>query len=250
MNDLHSIEPLPLSSHAKPVDSFSQAAELERELKRVVRGEVRFDRGSRALYATDASNYRQFPIGLVVPRDSGDVIAAVATCRKFNAPMLPRGAGTSLAGQSCNVAVVLDFTKYMNQILELNVEQRYARVQPGLVLDTLRDRAETHGLTFAPDPSTHNRCTIGGMIGNNSCGTHSLLGGKTVDNVEELKILLYDGTQITVGVTSASEPDSIVREGGRRGEIYAKLQAIRDQYADSDSLAFPPHSPPRLRLQP
>ena len=239
MNDLHSIEPLPLSSHAKPVDSFSQAAELERDLKRVVRGEVRFDRGSRALYATDASNYRQFPIGLVVPRDSADVIAAMAICNKFNAPVLPRGAGTSLAGQSCNVAVVLDFTKYMNQILELNVEQRYARVQPGLVLDTLRDRAEAHGLTFAPDPSTHNRCSIGGMIGNNSCGTHSLLGGKTVDNVEELKILLYDGTQITVGLTSATELDGIVREGGRQGEIYTRLRAIRDQYADLIRSRFP-----------
>ena len=141
---LHSIEPLPASSHGKPVDSFAQAVELERELKRTVRGEVRFDRGSRAIYASDASNYRQIPIGLVVPRDSDDVVASVAACRKFGAPVLPRGAGTSLAGQSCNVAVVLDFTKYMNQILELNVEERYARVQPGVVLDTLRDRAETN----------------------------------------------------------------------------------------------------------
>jgi len=239
MNNLRSIEPLPLSSHAKPVDSFSQAAELEHELKRVVRGEVRFDRGSRALYASDASNYRQFPIGLVVPRDSADVVAAVAACKGFGAPVLPRGAGTSLAGQSCNVAVVLDFTKYMNQILELNVEQGYARVQPGAVLDTLRDRAETHGLTFAPDPSTHNRCTIGGMIGNNSCGAHSLLGGKTVDNVEGLEILLYDGTQITVEATPAAELDGIVREGGRRGEIYARLQAIRDQYAGLIRSRFP-----------
>src|ERR1700689_2815360 len=227
MNTLHTIEPLAPSSHAKPVDSFSQAAELEHELKGVVRGEVRFDRGSRALYATDASNYRQFPIGLVVPRDSADVVAAVAACKKFNAPVLPRGAGTSLAGQSCNVAVVLDFTKYMNQIIELNVEQRYARVQPGLVLDTLRDRAEIHHMTFAPDPSTHNRCTIGGMIGNNSCGTHSLLGGKTVDNVEELRILLYDGSQLTVGATSENELSVIVNQGGRRGEIYAKLRIIR-----------------------
>jgi FAD/FMN-containing dehydrogenase/Fe-S oxidoreductase len=239
VNTLHSIEPLPPSSHGKPVDSFSQASELERELKRTVRGEVRFDRGSRALYASDASNYRQFPIGLVVPRDSSDVVAAVAACRQFGAPVLPRGAGTSLAGQSCNVAVVLDFTKYMNQTLELNVEQKYARVQPGVVLDTLRDRAETHQLTFAPDPSTHNRCTIGGMIGNNSCGTHSLLGGKTVDNVEELTILLYDGTQITVGATSDAEFERIVREGGRRGEIYAKLRAIRDQYAALIRVRFP-----------
>ncbi len=179
------------------------------------------------------------PIGLVIPRDSADVVAAVAACREFRAPVLPRGAGTSLAGQSCNVAVVLDFTKYMNQILELTVAEKYARVQPGLVLDTLRDRAEVHQLTFAPDPSTHNRCTIGGMIGNNSCGTHSLLGGKTVDNVEELKILLYDGTQITVGATSDADLDRIVRESGRRGEVYSKLRTIRDQYADLIRARFP-----------
>jgi FAD/FMN-containing dehydrogenase/Fe-S oxidoreductase len=239
VNDLHSIEPLPPSSHGKPVDSFAQAAELERELKRTVRGEVRFDRGSRAMYASDASNYRQVPIGLVVPRDSTDVGAAVAACRKFGAPVLPRGAGTSLAGQSCNVAVVLDFTKYMNRILELNFEERYARVQPGVVLDTLRDRAEAHQLTFAPDPSTHNRCTIGGMIGNNSCGTHSLLGGKTVDNVEELQVLLYDGTQLAVGAPSDPALDRIICEGGRRGEIYAKLHTIRDQNADLIRSRFP-----------
>ena len=239
VNTLHPIEPLPPSSHAKPVDSFLQASELERELKRTVRGEVRFDRGSRALYASDASNYRQIPIGLVVPRDPHDVAAAVAACRKFHAPVLARGAGTSLAGQSCNVAVILDFTKYMNQILELNVEQKYARVQPGVVLDTLRDRAEAHQLTFAPDPSTHNRCTIGGMIGNNSCGTHSLLGGKTVDNVEELQILLYDGTEITVGATSDGELDRIVREGGRRGEMYTALRTIRDRYAALIRARFP-----------
>src|SRR5216684_6355927 len=115
--------PLPLSSHAKPVDVFPQATELEKELKRTISGEVRFDRGSRALYATDGSNYRQIPIGLVVPRDDEDVIAAVAECRKFGAPVLARGAGTSLSGQCCNVAVVLDFTKYRNQIMEINPEQ-------------------------------------------------------------------------------------------------------------------------------
>ena len=231
--------PLPLSSHAKPVDSFAQALELESELKRTVRGEVRFDRGSRALYATDGSNYRQIPIGLVVPRDTDDVIAAVAACRKFGAPVLARGAGTSLAGQCCNVAVVLDFTKYMNRILELDPQQRIARVQPGVVLDTLRNRAEVHQLTFAPDPSTHNRCTIGGMIGNNSCGTHSLLGGKTVDNVEALRILLYDGTQMAVGPTSDSELDEIIQQGGRRGEIYGKLRMIRDQNAERIRARFP-----------
>lgn len=236
---MRSLSPLPLSSHAKPVDSFSEALELERELKRVVRGEVRFDRGSRALYATDGSNYRQIPIGLVVPRDDQDVIATVAACKKFGAPVLARGAGTSLAGQCCNVAVIVDFTKYMNQILEIDPKQRFARVQPGVVLDSLRHRAETHQLTFAPDPSTHNRCTIGGMIGNNSCGTHSLLGGKTVDNVEELRILLYDGSQMTVGATSSSELELIIAQGGRRSDIYGKLRSIRDQYAGLIRQRFP-----------
>ena len=221
------------------MDTFGAAAELESELKRCVRGEVRFDRGSRALYATDGSNYRQIPIGLVVPRDAEDVVAAVAACRKFGAPVLPRGSGTSLAGQCCNVAVVLDFTKYMNKILELDPERRFARVQPGIVLDHLRNRAEVHHLTFAPDPSTHNRCTIDGMIGNNSCGTHSLLGGKTVDNVEELRILLYDGTQMTVGATSESELQAIIAKGGRPSEIYSALLKIRNEYADLIRARFP-----------
>ncbi len=235
----HQLLPLPLSSHAKPVDSFPQAAELEKELKAAVQGEVRFDRGSRALYATDGSNYRQIPIGLVVPRHDEDVMAAVAACRKYGAPVLSRGAGTSLAGQSCNVAVILDFSKYMNQILEIDVDRRFARVQPGVVLDSLRGQAEVHQLTFAPDPSTHNRCTLGGMIGNNSCGTHSLLGGKTVDNVEELRILLYDGSEMTVGPTNDGDLDSIVGQAGRRGEIYGKLRAIRDQYAELIRTRFP-----------
>jgi FAD/FMN-containing dehydrogenase/Fe-S oxidoreductase len=176
---------------------------------------------------------------LVVPRDADDVVAAMAACRKYGAPVLARGAGTSLAGQCCNVAVVLDFTKYMNRILELDPRQRFARVQPGVVLDTLRNQAEVHKLTFAPDPSTHNRCTIGGMVGNNSCGTHSLLGGKTVDNIEELRILLYDGTQMTVGPTTTDEWNGILQQGGRRAEIYTALRAIGDQYADLIRARFP-----------
>src|SRR6267142_6824916 len=231
--------PLPPSSHAKLVDSFLQAAELEKELKRAVRGEVRFDRGSRALYATDGSNYRQIPIGLVIPRDAEDVVAAVAACRRYGAPVLPRGAGTSLAGQCCNVAVVLDFTKYMNQVIEIDPRQTFARVQPGIVLDALQSQTLKHQLMFAPDPSTHNRCTIGGMIGNNSCGTHSLLGGKTVDNVEELRILLYDGTQMTVRASNETEMAEIIAQGGRRGEIYSKLLAIRENYGSLIRARFP-----------
>src|SRR5947208_955742 len=157
------------------------AAALEAALRRHLRGEVRFDAANRALYATDGSNYRQVPIGIVVPRDTEDVLAAVALCREYRAPLLARGAGTSLAGQCCNVAVVLDFSKYMARILEVDPARRIAEVQPGVILDHLRAEAEKHGLTFAPDPATHDRCTLGGMIGNNSCGLPSTMAGKTDD---------------------------------------------------------------------
>jgi FAD/FMN-containing dehydrogenase len=214
-------------------------ATLATELRSVIRGEVRFDDGSRALYATDSSNYRQVPLGLVLPRDTEDVIAALAACRRHGAPVLSRGGGTSLAGQTCNVAVVLDFSKYMNRILEIDPARRIARVQPGVVLDDLRDAAEEHHLTYGPDPATHDRCTLGGMIGNNSCGVHSLMAGMTDENVEELEILLYDGTRMRVGKASDEELERIIAEGGRRGEIYAALKALRDRYADQIRTGFP-----------
>src|SRR5574340_975095 len=166
-----------LNSHTPERRHFAVPAEkLAAALAARLRGEVRFDHGSRALYATDGSNYRQVPIGVVVPRDEEDVMATVELCRRFGAPLLSRGGGTSLAGQCCNVAVVMDFSKYMNKILELNPEERYAWVQPGLILDDLRNAAEKFHLTFAPDPSTHDHCTLGGMIGNNSCRVHSVMG--------------------------------------------------------------------------
>ena len=207
------------------------AAALEAALRSNLSGEVRFDRGSRALYATDGSSYRQVPIGVVLPRDNDDIIAAVSICREHGAPLLCRGAGTSLAGQCCNTAVVLDFSKYMAQILEIDPARRIARVQPGVVLDQLRNAAEKHHLTFAPDPATHSRCTLGGMIGNNSCGVHSVMAGKTDDNIEQLDVLAYDGTRLTVGATSDNERDQIIREGGRRGEIYSALKALGEKYA-------------------
>lgn len=212
---------------------------LARALARAVRGEVRFDDGSRALYATDASNYRQVPIGVVLPRDADDVIATFAECRRFGAPVLARGGGTSLAGQCCNVAVVLDFSKHMRAVLELDPERRLARVQPGIVLDDLRDRAERHHLTFGPDPATHNRCTIGGMLGNNSCGVHAQMAGKTQHNTESLEVLTYDGARMRVGATSDDELAAIVRAGGRQGEIYGRLAALRDRHGDEVRRRFP-----------
>jgi FAD/FMN-containing dehydrogenase/Fe-S oxidoreductase len=224
---------------AHPHEKFAAARQLEEMLRQVVRGEVRFDAATRALYATDGSNYRQVPIGLVIPRDEADVVATVTACREMGAPILSRGGGTSLAGQCCNTAVILDFSKYMHSIVELDPERKFARVQPGIVLDRLRDAAEEHDLTFAPDPATHSRCTLGGMIGNNSCGVHALMGGKTVDNIETLDVLLYDGTRFTVGPTTEAELAAIIAAGGRRGEIYAGLARIRDTYGDLVRQRFP-----------
>jgi len=226
-----------LARAAKSVSVNSE--ELAVALRRSVSGEVRFDDGSRALYATDGSNYRQVPIGVVLPRNADDVIAAVALCRQFGAPLLCRGGGTSLAGQCCNVAVILDFSKYMAGILEVDPVRRIARVQPGVILDHLRAAAEKHQLTFAPDPATHNRCTLGGMIGNNSCGVHSVMAGKTDDNIDELEILTYDGLRMKVGQTSSDELERNIAEGGRRGEIYAKLGAIASTYGDLVRQRYP-----------
>ena len=224
---------------SKEVMTPKVAEELAAALRRKIDGEVRFDSGSRALYASDLSVYRQVPIGVVVPRTYEDVIRAVAICREFGAPIFGRGCGTSLAGQCCNTAVVIDFSKYLNKILEINAKRSYAWVEPGIILDTLRDQTEKHRLTFGPDPATHEYCTVGGMIGNNSCGVHSVKAGRTEDNIEELDILTYDGVRMTVGKTSDSELDSIIRKGGRRGEIYAKLKNIRDRYASEIRARFP-----------
>ena len=220
-------------------NSAVDAVALERALRSQLRGEVRFDSGSRALYATDGSNYRQVPIGVVLPRDVDDVLATISLAREYGAPILCRGSGTSLAGQCCNVAVILDFTRYMNQILEIDPAGRVARVQPGVVLDNLRNAAEKHHLTFGPDPASHDRCTLGGMIGNNSCGVHSVMAGKTDENIEALNVLTYDGLRMSVGKTSDAELEQIIREGGPRGEIYAGLKGIRDKYSDLIRQRYP-----------
>jgi len=233
-------KPPPTHSRAEPGNTWSgNAKSLESALKKQLSGEVRFDNGSRALYATDSSNYRQIPIGVVVPKTIDDVVRTISLCREFSAPVLSRGGGTSLAGQCCNVAVVMDFSKYLSKILELNSQEKFARIEPGIVLDDLRAEAEKNHLTFGPDPSTHNHCTLGGMIGNNSCGVHSVMAGKTVDNIEELDIVTYDGLRLRVGQTSDNELERIIREGGRRGEIYSALKNLRDKYADLIRKKYP-----------
>lgn len=227
------------SSHARTRDQFLSASELEKQLRAKIRGEVRFDAASKAAYSTDSSNYRHIPIGLVIPHDELDVINAVAICRSLNAPILSRGGGTSLAGQCCNAAVILDFSKYMNKMGLVDPVARTVHVQPGIVLDRVREAAEKFELTFAPDPATHSRCTLGGMIGNNSCGVHALMGGKTVDNIESLDLLLYDGTRLTVGPTTEAQLEHYIAEGGRIGGIYAELKRIRDSYAALVRKEFP-----------
>jgi FAD/FMN-containing dehydrogenase/Fe-S oxidoreductase len=200
---------------------------LEHDLRRSTEAEIRFSAGDRALYSTGGSNYRQLPIGVVIPRSVDDVIETVRVCREHRAPLLPRGGGTSLAGQACNVAVVLDFSKYLNRLVDIDPDTRLARVQPGLILDHLRKPAEReHQLTFGPDPSTHDHCTFGGMIGNNSCGVRSVMaqfdgpGPRMSHNVHELDVLLYDGRRLRVGKGTSGDPD-----------IDAKLTDLRDRYA-------------------
>ena len=209
------------------------------ELRDSVSGEVRFDEGSRALYANDASIYRQVPVGVVIPKTVEDVVAAVAVCRRHGAPVLGRGCGTGLAGQTVNAGVVFDFSKYLNHVLHVDPERRVARVQPGVICDDLRAAAGRHGLTFAPDPATHDRCTLGGMIGNNSCGTHSVLGGKTVDNVVSLDVLTYDGVRMTAGagsLTAISEPPD---RAGRVAGIVRALTELRDRNAAAIRSRYP-----------
>ncbi|MBV9421610.1 MAG: FAD-binding protein [Solirubrobacterales bacterium] len=214
---------------AREVDARALAQELSRQ----VRGEVRFSPGSRALYANDGSVYRQLPIGVVIPRDAADVVTAVEVCREHGAPVGARGTGTGLAGQTVNEAVIFDFSKYMNKIVEFDPEQRFACVQPGIVLDWLRDKAEEHQLTFGPDPATHSRCTLGGMIGNNSCGTHSIVAGVTADNIQSLDVVLYDGARMTLpSSVDEGELEHTIAAGGRSGEIYAQLRDLRDRYAE------------------
>ena len=212
---------------------------LAADLRRVIAGEVRFDATSRALYSTDASNYRLVPIGVVVPRSVDDVLTTLEVCRKHEAPVVSRGAGTSLSGQTANTAVVIDHSKYLTAILELDPDRRVARVQPGLVLDELRQQAERHGLTFGPDPATHNRCTIGGMIGNNSCGVHSIMAGKTEENVEGLDVVTYDGLRMDATAMADAEIAVAVAGGGRVGELVQGLLRLRDDYADLIRKRYP-----------
>lgn len=227
-----------ISAVFEPMPENARLA-LGRTLAKIVEGEVRFDAGSRALYATDASNYRQVPLGVVLPRTVDGIARTVEICRQFDADIVMRGGGTGLAGQGCNVAVLIDCSKYLYNVLWLDPARKLAKVEPGCVLDRLRKAAEAHHLTFGPDPATHNHNTLGGMLGNNSCGPHSVMAGRTSDNVESLDIVTYDGVRMTVGPTSDNEFRAILAAGGRRAEIYRSLDSFRNKYGDLIRARYP-----------
>src|SRR4051812_40174484 len=212
---------------------------LEKALRDRVDAEVRFDAGSRGAYSTDASNYRQVPIGVVVPHTVDAAVAAVEVCRRHGAPLLSRGGGTSLAGECTNTAIVIDWSKYCNRLLSVDTERRTCVVEPGIVLDHLNDLLAPYDLEFGPEPATHSHCTLGGMIGNNSCGATAQRTGKVVDNVVRLEVLLYDGTRMWVGETPDAEYERIVAGGGRQADIYRQLRQLRDRYGDEIRQRYP-----------
>ncbi len=215
--------------------------DLEHDLRRVVEGEVRFDKMTRLLYATDASMYQMEPIGVVIPRHAGDVQAAFEVANRQNVPILPRGGGTSLNGQTVNRAIVLDFSPHMNRVLEVNEAEGWARVEPGLVQDELNAHVRPLGLLFGPDTSTSNRATLGGMIGNNSGGAHSIAYGLTVEHVIELMGLLADGSRVVFGEVTPEVFRQKMQAAGLEGQIYREVARIKEQYADEIRARYPKH---------
>ncbi len=228
-----------------PVDTVPDTAaawdirSLERDLRARVDGEVRFDAGSRAAYSTDASNFRQVPIGVVVPHTVDAAVEAVAVAREHGVPVLSRGGGTSLAGQCTNTAVVIDWSKYCNAVEDVDADASTCVVQPGIVLDELNRQLSPTGLRYGPEPATHMNCTLGGMIGNNSCGATAQRTGKVVDNIVALEVLCYDGTRFWCGPTSDEEYAEIEHHGDRRATVYRQLRRIRDSYAEKIRAGYP-----------
>ncbi|HEU4974851.1 MAG TPA: FAD-binding and (Fe-S)-binding domain-containing protein [Baekduia sp.] len=223
----------------KPDQESVDVGHLKRQLEKTVKGEVRFDAGTRAIYANDSSNFRQIPLGVVIPKTVEDVEAAHRACAEFGAPIVNRGGGTSLSGETVNRAVVIDCSKYLRWIGDVDAERKTVRCQPGAINEHVNMKTGSQAnLIFGPDPSTHDRCTIGGNLGNNSCGIHSVQaqlygpGPRFSDCVRELEVVTYDGERFRVGVGEEDQLDEIIAAGGRKGEIYAQLRDLRDRYAD------------------
>ncbi|HXZ44317.1 MAG TPA: anaerobic glycerol-3-phosphate dehydrogenase subunit C [archaeon] len=209
------------------------------QLQKRIAGEVRFDPMTKVLYSTDASIYEIEPLGVVIPKTPEDAIATIEICSRYGVPVLPRGAGTALAGQAVGRAVHLDMSKHLNQVLEVNAEERWARVQPGVVLDELNAQLRSHGLWFAPDPSPSNRATLGGMIGNNSSGARSLLYGRTMEHVLEIKAILSDAQTITTRTLTDNELEAKLRVPGLEGDIYRAVQRLVSTHRDEILKRYP-----------
>ncbi len=214
-------------------------AELRRALERDVSGEVRFDPYSRALYSTDASIYRIEPVGVVLPRNADDVQAVIRACNREGVWVLPRGGGTSLSGQTVNHAVVVDFSKYMHDVLEVRPEEGWVRTQPGITLDELNRQLRPHGLFFTPDPSTSSRANVGGAMGNNSCGANSIRYGRTVDHVLEMEVVLSDGTRALFKKLNGAEVESKLSAGGLEASIYRSVRQIAQDSREEADRRFP-----------
>ena len=212
---------------------------LEAHLSDTLAGEVRFDLYSKALYSTDASLYQIQPIGVVIPKNSQDIIKTVQIASEHNVPILPRGGGTSLAGQSVGEAIVLDMSKYMNQLLEVNVAESWARVQPGIVLDELNHKLKPHGLMYAPDVATSSRANVGGTIGNNSAGSHSLIYGKTIDHVMSLDVVLSNADEITASPISLEKLEVKKQGNTLEANIYRELCRICENNAAEIRKRYP-----------
>ncbi len=221
---------------------------LYKDLSREIEGEVRFDSSSLALYATDSSNFRQVPVGVVIPKTPEDVVITHRLCSRYRVPIVNRGGGTSLSGETVNFGVVMDHSKYLNHIGEPDIIHKIVMVENGAINEQVNKKTGEAGLIFGPDPSSHGYCTIGGNIGNNSCGIHSVQaqfygpGPRTSDNISSLDVVTYDGERFSVGIDEEDKLDRIIRNGGRKGEIYAKLRDLRDRYADLIRKRYPPVS--------
>ena len=217
----------------------SIGSDLERELRRVVEGEVRFDDYSRLLYSTDASMYQVEPIGVVLPRSKDDVRAVLELANRYNVPVLPRGGGTSLIGQTVNRGRRARLLQAHEPGAGGNREELWCRVQPGVIQDELNAHVRPMGLLFGPDTSTSNRATIGGMSGNNSAGSHSIAYGKTIDHVLELKCLLADGSEIVLRDLTPAELEAKCRADGLEGQIYREVRRLVTQHADEIRARYP-----------
>jgi FAD/FMN-containing dehydrogenase/Fe-S oxidoreductase len=217
----------------------TERRDLEQMLRQRVTGEVRFDPFSRVLYSTDASIYQMEPVGVVVPRSEEDVLAVLEVARDNRVPVLPRGGGTSLAGQTVNHAIVMDFSKYLNQVIEVNREEGWARVQPGIVLDQLNRELLPYGMMYAPDPTTSSRACVGGGVGNNTCGAHSVIYGKTLDHIMELDVVLADGNRTHFRPLDAGELEAKLSGTGLESEIYRGVRRLAQENAAEIDARYP-----------